>query len=338
MTDTILGLDSGRIRAAVEGVTDPSVGSLDDEAVNDRFARAIWSFLAEPGDRLAGLMVKRFGAETSLRFVLDDAAAPFLMLSLGSAVDVTADELATALVRWRGHVRSRLDFALDLGARHGATLHTPLDLDWPTGLNRLGLLEPLALWVRGKVEAYRSLDNAITLVGARAATGYGEHVTLEIARDLARKGYTIVSGGAYGIDAMATRSALAAGGTTVTYLSGGVDHLYPAGNQELLIRAMETGAVISEMPPGTVPTKWRFLQRNRMLGAGSLATIVIEAGWNSSALNAASYAKEYQRPVGAVPGPVTSVASVGCHRLIRVHGATLVTNADEVAQLASPTN
>jgi DNA processing protein len=132
---------------------------------------------------------------------------------------------------------------------------------------------------------------------------------------------------------MAHRAALASHGLTVAFLAGGVDRFYPNGHDALLTRIVDEGAVISELPCGQPPTKWRFLQRNRLIAAASQATVVVEAGWRSGSLNTAGHAAALGRPLGAVPGPVTSAASAGCHRLIRDYDATLVTNPDEMAEL-----
>jgi DNA processing protein len=157
---------------------------------------------------------------------------------------------------------------------------------------------------------------------------------MEASAGLVDRGYAIVSGAAYGIDGMAHRAALASQGNTVAVLAGGVDRFYPSGHDALLSRITESGAVISELPCGQAPTKWRFLQRNRIIAAVSRATVVVEAGWRSGALNTAGHAGSLGRPVGAVPGPVTSAASVGCHRLIREYSAVCVTTPDEMAELA----
>jgi DNA processing protein len=210
---------------------------------------------------------------------------------------------------------------------------TPDVEGWPAGLADLGFHAPIALWVRGTDAALASLSTSISLVGARAATGYGEHVTMEASAGLVDRGFAIVSGAAYGIDGMAHRAALASHGMTVAFLAGGVDRLYPSGHDTLLARIIESGAVISELPCGQPPTRWRFLQRNRLIAAASQATIVLEAGWRSGSLNTAGHAAQVGRPLGAVPGPVTSAASAGCHRLIRDYGATLVTTAEEMAEL-----
>jgi DNA processing protein len=157
---------------------------------------------------------------------------------------------------------------------------------------------------------------------------------MDFAAGLTSRGYTVVSGGAYGIDGMAHRAVLACGGTTVAVLAGGIDQLYPAGHDELLRRIIASGAVVSEVSPGGAPTRWRFLQRNRLIAAMAGATVVIEAGYRSGSLNTATHARDLDRPIGVVPGPVTSGASAGCHRLLRTNPATtLVTSVADVVEL-----
>jgi DNA processing protein len=188
--------------------------------------------------------------------------------------------------------------------------------------------------VRGCADLAGLLSRSIALVGSRAASDYGEHVASEMAGGLADLRFVVLSGGAYGIDAAAHRGALAADGATVVVLAGGVDRSYPAGNATLIERAIEAGAVISEVPPGSVPSRSRFLTRNRLIAAATGATVVVEAAHRSGALNTANHASRLFRPLGAVPGPVTSVSSAGCHQLIRAGAAVCVTNAAEAAELA----
>jgi DNA processing protein len=157
---------------------------------------------------------------------------------------------------------------------------------------------------------------------------------MEFAAGLSGREVVVVSGGAYGIDGMAHRATLASGGSTVAVMAGGIDRLYPAGHEALLSRIVEDGAVVSEVPCGTPPTRWRFLQRNRLIAALARATIVIEAGHRSGALNTARHADQLSREVGVVPGPITSAASAGCHRLLREGGAHCVTSVPEIMQLA----
>ena len=173
----------------------------------------------------------------------------------------------------------------------------------------------------------------VALVGARAATAYGEHVSMELAAELSAEGVTVVSGAAYGIDGAAHRAALGAGGATVALMAGGVDRPYPAGHMQLLDRIARSGAVVSEVPCGTTATKWRFLSRNRLIAALSDATVVVEAGWRSGSINTAHHAAALGRPLGAVPGPTTSAASAGCHRLLREADAVCITSARDVREL-----
>ncbi|WP_233204549.1 DNA-processing protein DprA [Cryobacterium sp. Y62] len=222
--------------------------------------------------------------------------------------------------------------AFTAAAKVDAVLITPERPHWPAGFADLGVSAPHALWARGNT-ALLVAQPSIAVVGARAATGYGEHVCMDIVGGLVGRGHTIVSGAAYGIDGMAHRAALASDGHTVAYLAGGVDRFYPTGHDALLTRIATNGVVASEMACGSAPTKWRFLMRNRLIAAVARATVITEAGWRSGALNIAAHALGINRPVGAVPGLVTSPASAGCHRLIREYGAQLVTNAEDAAAL-----
>jgi DNA processing protein len=143
----------------------------------------------------------------------------------------------------------------------------------------------------------------------------------------------VLSGGAYGIDGAAHRAALASGGSTVAVLAGGLDRLYPAGHTELLTRVGKEGLLLSELPPGAAPTKWRFLARGRLLAALSGTVLIAEAGYRSGSLHTAARAIELGRPVGAVPGPLTSAASAGCHRLLRDGLGSIITGYDDVREL-----
>ncbi len=316
--------------------------SLDRDALVDRFARAAWTGIAEPGDRAAGTVIAVLGAETALAALVEGWPIDRLVARLGesspsSAGDagLGAPDLVAALDRWRPRVVANAALlAVNQAVRLGLRLLVPGDVEWPSGVDDLGPHGPIALWVRGNPALLEPHRPAIALVGARAATGYGEHVTMEASAGLVDRGYTIVSGAAYGIDGMAHRAALASEGHTVAFLAGGVDRFYPSGHDALLHRIASSGVVVSELPCGSPPTKWRFLQRNRLIAAASMATVVLEAGWRSGSLNTAGHAAALGRPLGAVPGPVTSATSAGCHRLIRDYDAICVTNADEMAELA----
>lgn len=330
---TILGIADATVASLVRPLTDPA---HDRDAVAERFARATWTAIAEPGDGIAGLVVASVGAEAALAALIDDREGGLLRHALEEAgARLDGDELTQAVARWTPRI-SKADalLALRQGARFGVALVVPGDPDWPAGLADLGDFAPLALWMRGNRERLTALDRGIAIVGARAATGYGEHVTVELAAGLADRGYAIVSGAAYGVDGAAHRAALASGADTVAFLAGGLDRFYPSGHEALLSRIIERGAAISEVPCGVAPTKWRFLQRNRLIAAASRATVVVEAGARSGSLNTAGHAAALGRPLGAVPGPITSAASAGCHRLLREYDAVCVTSAAEIAELA----
>ncbi|MCF8540876.1 MAG: DNA-processing protein DprA [Aurantimicrobium sp.] len=314
-----------------------------DEA-NEVFARAAWSGIVEPGDRVAGMLWSVLGVQQSLDSVISDEAprriadrvAEALRSDGGDVHENLADVIGEACQRWRPRLSaSEASAHLERAARLQVSFIIPGDEHWPTQLDDLGAHRPAGLWLRGESAALGATHRSVSVVGARASTGYGEHVTMEIVAGLCDRGFAIVSGAAYGIDGMAHRAALASEATTVAVLAGGVDRLYPSGHDTLLKRIIETGAVVSELPCGWAPTRWRFLQRNRLIAALGQATAVMEAGWRSGSLNTAHHALSLDRPVGAVPGPVTSASSAGCHRLLRETPTACVTSAEEVAQLAS---
>jgi DNA processing protein len=298
---------------------------LDDDAVLEEYARVVWGCLTEPGDGVAGALVAAVGAIDAL--VAVTAGRPVVVEG------VTGRELSAGRERWTPRLGGdAAGAALRAAAAGGVALLTPLSRAWPASVDDLGVHAPLCLWVRGDVGALATAPRA-AIVGARAATSYGEHVAMELAADLAADGIPIVSGAAYGIDGAAHRAALAADGATIALLAGGADRAYPAGHSQLIDRIAESGLVISEVPCGSAPTKWRFLQRNRLIAALADATVVVEAGWRSGSLNTASHAVGLSRPLGAVPGPVTSAASAGVHRLLRECDAHCITCADDVREL-----
>lgn len=326
---SMFGLKEAEVAQLVRAIT---AHDLDRDGIEERFARATWTAVAEPGDRVAGRLVAELGAPRALAAVVERWSPTELASAVDGLPQAEADQ---AQQRWQPRLNSaNALLALRQAARFGTRLRVPGDELWPDAMDDLEEHAPLALWTRGTDAALEAIPRSMALVGARAATGYGEHITMEASAGLVDRGYAIVSGAAYGIDGMAHRAALASHGQTIAFLAGGVDRFYPTGHEALLTRIVEHGVVVSELPPGSAPTKWRFLQRNRLIAAAGRATIVLEAGWRSGSINTAGHANDLSRPVGAVPGPVTSAASAGCHRLIREHGATLVTNPDEMAELA----
>lgn len=295
----------------------------------DTFAHAAWSFLVEPGDRVAGALIRRFGATEALERIVSRPAASTL-----ADDELAATDIADALARWEPRLETPALFrSLTSAASLGIRIIRAGDESWPPGLDDLGDHAPRVLWLRGTVDALNSLSASVSIVGARASTGYGEHVAMDFAAGFVSRGYSVVSGGAYGIDGMAHRATLACGGVTVAVMAGGLDNLYPSGHEELLKRIISTGGVVSEVPPGGAPTRWRFLQRNRLIAALSGGTVVIEAGYRSGSLNTATHARDLDRPLGVVPGPITSGQSAGCHRLLRTNpAAMLVTSVADMIE------
>src|SRR5262249_25147123 len=144
--------------------------------------------------------------------------------------------------------------------------------------------------------------------------------------------WTIVSGGAFGIDATAHRSALTAGGLTVAILACGIDRPYPLSHASLFEQIAEDGLLLTEWPPGAAPHRTRFLTRNRVIAAATRGTVVVEAGFRSGARNTLKHARLLDRPAMVVPGPITSAVSVGCHVELRLPGTILVSKFDEVIE------
>ena len=191
---------------------------------------------------------------------------------------------------------------------------------------------PLVLWTVGPVSMIDVAERSAALVGTRAASAYGEYVAGDLAVGLVERDVAVVSGGAYGIDGAAHRATLAADGVTVAVLACGIDVPYPSGHSALLHRISRSGLVVSEYPPGTRPTRRQFLSRNRLVAALGRATVVVEAGVRSGAANTAAWADALGRTVGAVPGPITSASSVGCHALID-GDAKVITRAADIVEL-----
>lgn len=227
---------------------------------------------------------------------------------------------------------------LEDAGRQGIRFLVPGDAEWP---DQVGALrdaggvhdrggEPVGLWVRGAGDLRQATANSVAVVGSRAATSYGLEVASDLGRDLASMGQTVISGAAYGIDQAALRGALLAGGTTIAVLPCGADRAYPAAHAELLDTIAQHGLVVSECPPGTSPTRARFLARIRITAALAEGTVVVEGAVRSGAMDTAHWARNVHRPVMGMPGPVTSVASAGVHQLIRRGEASMVTNAQEV--------
>jgi DNA processing protein len=251
---------------------------------------------------------------------------------------VSGDGVPDALVAATRRAVAAADPERDLAAAEalGVRLVCPGDEEWPEALDHLGDRRPVALWVRGPASLRTATARAVAIVGSRAATPYGNQVAAELAVELGDRGWSTVSGGAYGIDAAVHRGSLAAGALTVAVLACGVDVSYPSGNRRLFADIAESGLLVSEWPPGASPTRLRFLWRNRVIAALAAGTVVVEMGHRSGARRTCTEAARLGRHVMAVPGPVTSAVSVGCHALLRSREAECVTSARDVLELVSP--
>ncbi|HTX29649.1 MAG TPA: DNA-processing protein DprA [Streptosporangiaceae bacterium] len=298
-------------------------------------ARAALTYLAEPGDPALGALLEICEPAEILAAIKADML-PGIGLGCGDR-PASRKALERALVCWRARLPGLPDDSALAGTgRDGIRLVCPTDPEWPAGLDELGQARPYALWLRGRADLREACLRSVAMVGCRACTGYGAHVAGELAADLGEQGWTIISGGAYGIDAAAHRGALATGAATIAVLACGVDYSYPAGHADLLADITTGGLVISEWPPGCRPARLRFLVRNRAIAALACGTVIVEASERSGALNTARHAADLGRPLMALPGPVTSAQSAGCHRIIREWGAACVTCAADIIEMLSP--
>jgi len=307
-------------------------GRLDDES----YARAALTYLAEPGDVRLGGLLRTCGAARALR-AIRSGGFPAPTGHDGAASPAARAAAQRAMLRWQVRL-GELPEATEMAGlcRTGIRLVCPGDPEWPARLDDLGAASPYALWLRGTADLRFSCVRSVAIVGARAATAYGGYVASEFAASVASRGWAVVSGGAYGVDAAAHRGALAADGVTVAVLACGVDVPYPAGHADLLDAIAAQGVVVSEWPPGRNATRLRFLVRNRTIAALAAGTLVVEAASRSGALNSARHARDLGRPLMAVPGPITSELSAGCHTVIREWQGILVTSAADVIEHLSP--
>lgn len=286
---------------------------------DERLARAALSCGVEPGDGTTSLLIRQIGAVRALE---------------RSLVPKPGSQLAERL--------HDVDPArqLEQAARCGIRFLVPGDPEWPTQLDQLDDAitdqgfggTPPGLWVKGPMPL-TELSPSVAVVGSRAASVYGVEMTRALCEHLAISRVPVVSGGALGIDFGAHDATLLAGGATVAVLACGVDRVYPANNRLLLQHLAAELAVVSEQPPGSAPTRPRFLARNRLIAAMTRGTVLVEAALRSGALNTAGWAEALNRPVMCVPGPVTSYTSQGVNNWIRQGRGTVVTHGAEVLEL-----
>lgn len=294
------------------------------DTTEEREALILLAHAVEPGDPVVGRLLADAGAVEALTRIREGRSG--LRHEEGLQARLRGASAAAAVER---------------AARLGATISTRVDRGWPSQLSTLGHHAPMALWIAGAADLRLLALRSVAVVGARACTPYGEELAHQWSAELADRSWTVVSGAAFGIDAAAHRGALAAEGATIAVLAGGVDEPYPRAHAGLLARIQDEGLVVSESPPGERVRRQRFLARNRLIAALTRATVVVEAADRSGTTATARAAAALNRPVLAVPGPVTSPASAGCHRMIRDGDALLAACLDDVLaalDLTAPTS
>jgi DNA processing protein len=286
---------------------EPGPSAEPDPGLPPERERMLWAALGrivEPGDERAGELIEEWGPEEALA-----------RLTRALPAGVEAPDGAREIAR---------------GALIGARLVCRGEAGWPTQLDDLGPVRPVALWVWGRGVLRVLAVRSVAVVGARACTGYGQRIAADLSASLTERGWTVSSGAAYGIDAAAHRGALVIGGPTVGVVAWGVDQFYPRANEQLLRRISELGLVLSELPLGAHPNR-RASSSATASSALTRGTVVVEAACRSGSLDTARWAGDLRRQVMAVPGPANSSLSAGTHELIR-RGAVLVADAAEVVE------
>lgn len=290
---------------------------------SEREARIILSMIVQPGDPEIGQRLRDDAASNVLHWVLN----PQL-----EGDDTPTNKWSTAIPDG-GQVETVFRWL----AAHGTDVLIPGDEDWPEHqfrYLRMRQIEPIVLYVEGNSGALNT--ESIAFVGARAASPYGLRAVDLMMQEVVDHGFTIVSGGAYGIDIAAHKAALLCGGMTVSVLAGGLARKHPSPHNDVFDRIVERGgALVTEAPPFTPPNKWRFLARNRIIVVLGKAVVVPEAGVSGGTMDSARKALTYDIPLGAVPGPITSAASAGPNYLLRAREVHVIVNGKDIIQMAS---
>ncbi|HEU5420491.1 MAG TPA: DNA-processing protein DprA, partial [Streptosporangiaceae bacterium] len=283
---------------------------MNEKLTDEAYARAALTYLAEPADRWLAQLVRVSSAAGAL-----DAIKSYRAPAGGPPRTKAGMAMMAAMERWQTRL-PELPAPEDVLAfrESGIRLVTPQDPEWPGQLADLGEDQPYALWLRGNADLRFNCLRSVAVVGSRAATAYGAYVAAEFSASIAARGVAVVSGGAFGVDAAAHRGALSADGVTIAVLACGVDTPYPAAHAELFDAIAAQGVLVSEWPPGRHVSRLRFLVRNRVIAALANGTVVVEAAARSGALNTARHARDLNRRLMAVPGPITSDLSAGCHQ------------------------
>jgi DNA processing protein len=296
---------------------------------DERLALAALTWIGEPGDARLGALTRVHGPVKALELITCGR--------LPAPGELAGPDERRIAGRWRaaaGRVPGRAEIAAVF--RSGMRLVCPGDSEWPAGLDALGETAPVALWARGSGDLAEACARAVAVTGTRASTPFGNQAAQTLASAVSGRMWTVVSGGAYGIDTAAHRGALGTGRVTVAVLAGGLDSPCPCGHRWLMEAVSERGVLVSEHPPGRRATMARFLVRNRVIAALARGTVIAEAYPRSSALEAAQYARRLRRPVMAVPRFGNGDWSSGCDALIRGgHAVPVTSGAEVIAIIAS---
>ncbi len=294
------------------------------------------AMITEPGDRMAGALARCLGKLAMVELLIDGLETRSVVEALHQRGQLDScrqsfgdleGTLADSRQRWLPRLsKSRLEHLFSQSHALKLQLLTPEDSIWPAGLDDLQDSAPAMLFVEGDLATLTKLSQAVSIVGSRAASPYGLQVTSSLVKELAEVSRLTVSGGALGIDAQVHRSSIEQKLSTVAVMAGGMDRKYPSGNFKLFKQVIEHGAFLSEMPPGVAPTRWRFLQRNRLIAALTPTTVVIEAGIRSGSIRTANNALELSRELYAVPGSVLSGTSLGTNALIADNKAQILSD------------
>ena len=337
LPDLLSALDLSKARA-LELIRPLLDDEPSDELAINRFASVCWSSLLEPGDKIARRLINRMTPTIALaevsRCIEESDLKP--VQKLAAKVDLEPDSLLISLERWRLRFSPktfRTNF--ETLARLGARVIADDQVNWPNGFSLLGEAEPVVLYLLGNGSP-ALFERSVAIVGSRVISPYGRWVTKEFCETLVAELRPVVSGGALGVDSVAHQTTLNASGDTIAIMAGGFDFMYPRGNEPLFAEIRKTGLICTEMATGFSPTKWRFLQRNRLIAAASQATVVVEAGYRSGSISTANHAAAIGRPVGAVPGPIGASHSAGCHRIIRENNAALLGSNENLRSLVNP--
>ena len=284
------------------------------------------AMVTEPGDRMAGALARALGRIELVELLIEGLHTASVVSALKTADALETfrqsfGDLESTLMdsrqRWLPRLsKSRLEHLFAQSAALKLKLVTPEQAHWPSGLNDLQDSAPAMLFVEGNQRSLLDLKEAVSIVGSRTASPYGLQVTKALVTELATASRATVSGGAIGIDAEVHATSVGLDLTTIAVMAGGMDRKYPKANFALFNRIREHGALVSELPPGVAPTRWRFLQRNRLIAALTPTTVVIEAGIRSGSIRTANNALELDRELLAVPGSILSGTSLGTNALI----------------------